>query len=294
MTTPEIEAFLTIIKAGSISAAAEKLYVTQPALSRRITALEKKIGYALFLRGKGIRTIELTPEGKAFLPIAEKLMGIWKDTQEIGNLKDMKSLSLSAIGSVITYLLPNVFKTFMATYPECALDIHNYHSFESYQYVESGEIDLAFIANPFHSTDVKTTPAFMESMHLITSLNLEEPVSPEHLDPSGEIRLPWNPEYDQWHDFWFKPYAKSRVKLDQITLIDKFLDDPHTWVIAPTYIADRLLTNPQLHTYKMVDPPHDILIYHLTKKSNHNPYSDLFLEVLKDELEGLQGIQSYL
>ena len=44
MTEREIEAFLTIVRTGSISAAAEVLYVTQPALSRRIRALEQELG----------------------------------------------------------------------------------------------------------------------------------------------------------------------------------------------------------------------------------------------------------
>ena len=44
MTELEIEAFLAIVRTGSISAAAQKLYVTQPALSRRIHALEQELG----------------------------------------------------------------------------------------------------------------------------------------------------------------------------------------------------------------------------------------------------------
>ena len=45
MTFLEIEAFLNIVQYGSFSAAAEKLYVTQPALGRRIRALEEELGY---------------------------------------------------------------------------------------------------------------------------------------------------------------------------------------------------------------------------------------------------------
>lgn len=52
MTELEIEAFLAIVKSGSISAAAQELYVTQPALSRRIGALEQELGYCLMNRKK--------------------------------------------------------------------------------------------------------------------------------------------------------------------------------------------------------------------------------------------------
>ena len=55
MTFLEIEAFLKITETGSFSAAAEALYVTQPALWRRIRAMEEELGYPLFVRGKGLR-----------------------------------------------------------------------------------------------------------------------------------------------------------------------------------------------------------------------------------------------
>ena len=60
MTHPEIEAFLLAAKTGTITAAAEQLYVTQPALSRRIRSLEAELGYSLLKRGRGVWAAELT------------------------------------------------------------------------------------------------------------------------------------------------------------------------------------------------------------------------------------------
>jgi len=51
MTLSEIEAFLAVIKYGTISAASEKLFISQPALSRRIHAIEEELGYGLFCEG---------------------------------------------------------------------------------------------------------------------------------------------------------------------------------------------------------------------------------------------------
>ena len=72
MTFLEIEAFLNIVQHGSFSAAAEKLYVTQPALGRRIRALEEELGYTLFVRNKGVRHVELTKQGQAFIGLAQE------------------------------------------------------------------------------------------------------------------------------------------------------------------------------------------------------------------------------
>lgn len=67
MTNLEIEAFLAVVRLGSITAAAQAIFITQPALSRRLQTLEEELGYPLFRRGKGQRNIQLTEEGKAFV-----------------------------------------------------------------------------------------------------------------------------------------------------------------------------------------------------------------------------------
>ena len=72
MTFLEIEAFLNIVQHGSFFAVAEKLYVTQPALGRRIRALEEELGYTLFVRNKGARHAELTKQGQAFIGLAHR------------------------------------------------------------------------------------------------------------------------------------------------------------------------------------------------------------------------------
>ena len=85
MTQQEIEAFLETVRQGSISAAAESFFITQPALSRRISILEEELGYILFHRRKGSRNVELTEEGKAFLPIVRKIVNLcpWEGRQTL-------------------------------------------------------------------------------------------------------------------------------------------------------------------------------------------------------------------
>jgi len=110
MTQPEIEAFLAVIQQGTVTAAAESLYITQPALSRRLRALEEELGCTLFERGKGSRFAALTREGEAFVAVADKLRHVYREAREISDLERAPVLSLSSIGSVSTYLLPRVLQ----------------------------------------------------------------------------------------------------------------------------------------------------------------------------------------
>ena len=69
MTVSEIDAFLAVVRYGSMAEAARRLYTSQPTLSRRLHSLEEELGYALLLRNKGVRTVELTRQGEKFIHV---------------------------------------------------------------------------------------------------------------------------------------------------------------------------------------------------------------------------------
>ena len=60
MTNQDIETFFAVLDHGTMTAAAEALFITQPSLSARLRALEDEVGAPLFHRGKGLRRITLT------------------------------------------------------------------------------------------------------------------------------------------------------------------------------------------------------------------------------------------
>ena len=121
MTNLEIEAFLAVVRLGSITAAAQAIFITQPALSRRLQALEEELGYPLFRRGKGQRNIQLTEEGKAFVPVAERWRQLWRQSREIAGLSHRGKMTVAVIGSINTYLMPRCIAVFFAVFRAAAL-----------------------------------------------------------------------------------------------------------------------------------------------------------------------------
>lgn len=303
MTELEIDAFLTIVRTGSISAAAQKLYVTQPALSRRIRALEQELGYGLMIRKKGVRSIELTAEGKAFISLAEKWKSVWNESRELKGIDRSRTFHIGSIGSVSTYLMPRVLERFMEAHPDCSMNFHNCHSLESYEFVENGSLDLALVSDDMFSQGVLTVPAFKGRMVLVASEDTdfgdildadcerqENVIGPSDLDPEKEIRLPWDPEYDMWHDYWFGPGVRPRVMLDQMSLMEYFLREQGCWVIAPEYIAQMLKARGGFKLYEMLDGPQETVIYYLVKKGKNPVYASEFLTVMKQVLGGTGGL----
>lgn len=294
MTQLEIEAFLAVVKLGSISAAAQKLYITQPALSRRISALEKEADCVLFKRRKGMRGVELTEEGKNFITLAERWRGIYREMKLIKQAGRIKSLRIASVGSVGQYILPGAFTKFMQQYPGCSLVYSQHHSLECYEYVERGEFDLAIISDDMYSRTVDTVPLFCEKMQLVTQMLFDSKyISPLKLNPANEIRLPWNPEYDAWHDYYFSAGSRPHVFLDQMALMEYFLEHPFTWVIAPGSIAAVLGKKSHLNVYNLEDGPSDMTIYYLKPLSGMSEYAEKFLAIFKSDLKNNSSVAVY-
>ena len=297
MTHLEIEAFFEVIKAGSISSAAQNLYVTQPALSRRIKTLEDELGYSLFSRKKGQRNIELTGKGEAFVSIAQKWLSIWQEARELNSLDNANILNIASVGSVSSYILPHVLEKIAKTAGDTIrICFHNYHSFEAYQYVANGLIDIALISDDIYYKGVETIPVFQERMVLVSnnSKSYPETIYPQILEPNQEIRLPWNPEYDVWHDFWFRSTPEYRVSLDQMNLLEHVLSWENAWAIVPSSVAYKLSSLTYVSIYQIASPPPDRIIYYLKSGNRKIKLISHFLDVLNNELKTIPGLTSYL
>ncbi|MEN8214489.1 MAG: LysR family transcriptional regulator [Pseudomonadota bacterium] len=144
-----LRAFTEVARQGSFSRAAEALFVTQPAVSKRIAALEDELGARLFDRiGK---KITLTETGRELEPRARRLL------QEADEMKRIAStLSGSVSGRLLMgtshhiglHRLPPVLKAFHDQYPDVTLDIRFMDSEQACQAVEQGELELAIVTLP--------------------------------------------------------------------------------------------------------------------------------------------------
>ena len=293
MTELEIDAFLNIVKYGSITKAAEILYISQPALSRRIKSLENELQYKLFIRQKGVRNITLTPQGEAFVLIAEKWKELWLETKDISPISENTMFHISAIDSINSYILSKVYKTFIEENNHIHLVIHNLHSQDSYKYVENKLVNLGFISDDMYSKDVKTVPIFSEKMCFIsnTENNYPNVVHPSNLDCKWEIRLPWNPEFDKWHNYWFGTTSKSLIIVDKMSILDDFLQIKNSWAIVPFSIGNWLVkNNKNLQISELEEAPPDRIYYYIQHINYKSEYVDKFLRILQKYLETIPGI----
>ncbi len=292
MTFLEIEAFLNIAQYGSFSAAAEKLYITQPALGRRIRALEEELGYPLFVRGKGVRHVELTRQGQAFIGIAHRWQALWNETQEAALLGQEKNFFVASVGSLLAFMLPNVFQTFLKAHPDCSLHVSTIHSVEAYPYVSNKNVDIAFITDPIYSSQVKTEIFFQEDLCLVAGkdLNFPEKMQISQLDSRHEIRTQWDRNFDAWHNYYFGNASVPRMYLDEMGFLQYFAQSGDNWAFLPVSIARSMLNNAPISIHMLdVELPKRTL-YYLYRIQDASPYQDDLLRLCRQRLAQEEGL----
>ena len=118
MDMESLRIFLDVQRSGSITAAANSHYMTQPALGKRIAQLEKELGVMLFLRGKGHSCVELTPAGREFSDIAERMLILYEQARGLKEEAERKYLTVACIRSAHGFLMPELVACLKTLHPE--------------------------------------------------------------------------------------------------------------------------------------------------------------------------------
>jgi DNA-binding transcriptional LysR family regulator len=146
MDNQNLKAFITVAECSSFSEAADRLYLTQSAISKRIAQLEQQIGKKLFDRIA--RQVSLTEAGIELLPRARRILKEYENAlQAINDLSGEASgtLRLAISHHLGLHRLPPILKKFAQTYPNVTLDIDFTDSEKAYEQVLHGETEVAVI-----------------------------------------------------------------------------------------------------------------------------------------------------
>ena len=217
MTDMEIETFLTVLRSGSMTAAAQALYITQPTLSARLQTLEDEVGTPLFVRGKGLRRLELTEAGTRFLPLAQRWQRLMAEMHGIAAAEARTHFRIGAAYTANQYVLPPVYKRFLERDLPVALRVETLSSQQAQEAVTRRELDMAIVEDDVgFNPELQVTPLFRESFYMICSEGSDYPelVNPHDLDMSQEINVSQRREVQVWNDYWFGSDARPLLNTD--------------------------------------------------------------------------------
>lgn len=145
----QLKAFVAIAEYGSFVEASERLHLSQPALSIAIRKLEESAGGVLFNRSP--RGVQLTPEGRHFLPMARRLIGDWDEALgDLGELfnKERGKVTLAALPTLAAGFLPAVLADYRRRFPNIAINVHDVLANQVDELVRAQRADIGFSVKP--------------------------------------------------------------------------------------------------------------------------------------------------
>jgi len=168
MTLNELRYIVAVANERSFGRAAQKCFVSQPALSVAIQKLEEELGARLFERGKA--EITVTPVGERIVEQAQKVL------EEAARIKEMAQagrnqlagpLKLGAIYTVAPYLLPDLIPALHDLAPQMPLEIEENLTLHLEASLKSGRIDAAIVALPFAPPGIVTEFLYEEPFQIV-------------------------------------------------------------------------------------------------------------------------------
>jgi DNA-binding transcriptional LysR family regulator len=142
----KLQVFAQVAQAGSFSAAAEQLYMSQPAVSQHIQELEAALGVTLFQRGR--RGVTLTIEGRVLNDYTERIFKLVAEAEsEVLNVANLTSgqIRIGATPGVSTYLLPTWIHDFQEHYPKLVVSMHTATTPNIAAQLTARQLDVGFI-----------------------------------------------------------------------------------------------------------------------------------------------------
>jgi len=168
MTLTELRYIVAVAQERSFGRAAQKCFVSQPALSVAIQKLEEELGTPLFERGKSEVTV--TPVGERVVEQAQKVLeetARIREIAQVGRNQLAGTLKLGIIYTVAPYLLPDLIPALNALAPQMPLDIEENLTENLESELKSGRIDTAIIALPFAPPGVVAEYLYEEPFQVV-------------------------------------------------------------------------------------------------------------------------------
>jgi DNA-binding transcriptional LysR family regulator len=258
----QVEGFLEVARRGSVSRAAEALFVTQPTLTARLHSLERELGTPLFVRTPhGMR---LTDAGKAWVPYAERALRALVDGRDV--LEQVRSASaghlmIGAAPAVSTYILPGLLEKFVNAHPRVEISVRTGHSEDVVDLVLRDEVQIG-LGRAIRHPDLELRPFHTEELVLVCAP--DHPFTTRAKVPMEEVaneRLIMFDLTSSYYEITQAAFLSAGVKLrglmelDSIEAAKKMVERSLGVALLPRTAVAREVEGKTLRLVQMQDAP---------------------------------------
>ena len=176
LSSRDLQAFMAIAEELSFRRAAERLFIDQSALSRRVQNLEETLGFQLIFRTT--REVMLTEAGRVFY---EEITPAMTRLSRAGDVARVAAegrtgrLRIAYMSFAATEVMPQAVKAYAAAYPDIALELSYLRTQQQKLALSRGEIDVGFMLGPFHNPQFEQVSMVRE--RLLALLPADHPLA---------------------------------------------------------------------------------------------------------------------
>lgn len=277
MELNQLRTLLKVVETRSFTRAAEALFLTQPAISHQIRALERELGQELLQReGRSVRPTEA---GRVLCDYARRITRLLEEAQAtLSALRtgEKGTVTVAAIGTTTTYILPDLLHEFRLQHPGVEVILHTAGGEEVRDMVAHNDVDLGIVGSHTDTPELTTVPLFADSIIAVIgaghafaargALSLRE-LAAEPLILLGG--------WKSWENYVLSLFVQAEVRprvhlqLDSIEAVKRMVERGLGFAILPQVAAEIELRSGTLVPVALTDVPalrRDLVLIHRRDK----------------------------
>lgn len=188
-----LEVFAALVEAGSVSRAAERLNLSQPAVSIALSNMEEELGFRLFHRDRGF----FAPTSEALLlhdEVQQSLAAIARVDQRAAQIRSgaAGSIVVGTNGAMAMNFLPRIIAAFQHDFPDIRVEMRVHSSRQIAAWVSSGQVDIGLMDAPVPVAGLSTEAYHMECLCIMLGddpLAAKPVITPSDLDGRAVIAV---------------------------------------------------------------------------------------------------------
>ena len=196
--------FIDIVRSGSLVATAERLHLTQTAVTARVKNLEAQLGCQLFIRNRAGAVP--TPEGLRFVDYATQLIQVWDKAKFDLSLPEENTDSLTIGGEIALWnpLLLNWVSYLQSFHGDMAITVETGEAASLINRINNGVVDIAVVYRPEYMPGLKIELLLEEKLIMVRTPASAAPY----------VYIDWGPTFRKQHDAALPGKARTSLSMD--------------------------------------------------------------------------------
>lgn len=289
MELSDLTVFRTVVQAGGITRAAEKLNRVQSNVTTRIRQLEDQLGVALFIR-EGKR-MHLSPAGKVLLDYADRLLDLAHEAREsVQDAKPRGLFRLGAMESTASVRLPAPLSEYCRRYPEVTFELHTGNCDGLTNLLLRGEIDAAVTAGPIPDAPFEKIPIYEEELVMVAAAGHPPINSPRDAGSRAVLVFETGCPYRRRLEEWFALKGEMPERMIEISSYHAMLGCAVVGMgisLLPRMVLDTFPERKRLSIHPLPQGLNKAVTWLVWRKGARSPKLNALVEILAPQKPGV-------